>query len=180
MNKIKNFKGFTLIELITSLAIFSIVMMLVFSIYTYSIKAFNITQNRYQSQSNDRYAMDMTTNRIRNASLLQIIDINTAKVEVAQNLDYSYLYIENGNLYFFIRNSSSTAYDEFSYSYNLDVSTISAFTNNGDYSLGISLTSTTQNQRYSSSTQITLSNMKIDNTEIVGTQGNALKFKLPE
>lgn len=178
MKKILNFKGYTLIELITSLAIFSIVMMLVFSLYTYSIKAYNNTKNRYQSQSNDRYAIDITINRIRNATMLEIIDVNTAKAQVAQNLNFSYLYIENGNLYFFIRNSS--VYDQFSYSYNLDVSTSSAFTKNGDYSLGILLKSITQNQSYSSNTKITLSNMKIRNTAITGNQGDAIKFLLPE
>lgn len=66
--------GVTLIELIIVIAIFGLVLSIVFPMNLFGIKTFNKSNNRSQNQSDVRMAADFITKKIRYAKSVQIID----------------------------------------------------------------------------------------------------------
>jgi prepilin-type N-terminal cleavage/methylation domain-containing protein len=68
----KNNKGFTLIELITALAIFSILATLTFSVLIYSNKSFNNQVSDIENLTNVRNGISYITREIRKANTIEV------------------------------------------------------------------------------------------------------------
>lgn len=72
----KNEKGFTLIELIIVLALLAIVLTIIFRPITFSLKNFNIQNEKADSISKARETMDYLTRQIRKADIVEVVDGN--------------------------------------------------------------------------------------------------------
>lgn len=72
----KNEKGFTLIELIIVLALLAIVLTIIFRPITFSLKNFNIQNEKADSISKARDTMDYLTRQIRKADIVEVVDGN--------------------------------------------------------------------------------------------------------
>ncbi|PLS01315.1 prepilin-type N-terminal cleavage/methylation domain-containing protein [Neobacillus cucumis] len=74
----KNEKGITLVELLCSLALLSMVLLLVSSIQMFSVKQSTAQNEEIQKQTDDRLAMNMLTKEIRKA--------DSAKINIQNNI----------------------------------------------------------------------------------------------
>jgi prepilin-type N-terminal cleavage/methylation domain-containing protein len=95
-------QGFTLIELIISLAILSIVMTSIISFFLYNNRVFAKGVDQFNVQSNIRLASDYITNQIRYATKIEILDTMDAAMisDPLNEIDAyaSYIYYENGKI----------------------------------------------------------------------------------
>lgn len=87
-------KGFTLIEVIASIAILAVVISMGYSLYIYGVKSFNIGTNKINSSENMRIAADYITRELRNATSVQILGSIPSSPDSSKN----YIYAENGVL----------------------------------------------------------------------------------
>lgn len=74
MNKLRK-RGFTLIELIITIAILAIVLGVVFNFFLFNIKTYNKGEELTQVQFDARMAGDYITSRVRNVSQLSNLEI---------------------------------------------------------------------------------------------------------
>lgn len=74
MNKIKKYKGVTLVELLIVLAIFGIVLTCIFAFFIFNNKSFSIGENQSEAQYNVRLASESITRELRVADTIEILD----------------------------------------------------------------------------------------------------------
>ncbi|HHV18641.1 MAG TPA: prepilin-type N-terminal cleavage/methylation domain-containing protein [Thermoanaerobacterales bacterium] len=93
-----NIKGFTLIELILSLALLSLVLTTVFSLYTAGQKAYERENDRLFVQQNARQAFLWLSTSVKQAKSVEIISEKEIKT-ITGNKEVVIYYLENGMLY---------------------------------------------------------------------------------
>lgn len=99
----KNIKGFTLIELIIALAIFSVVVFMAFSILVFGNKSFSNGTDRSDVQFDFRMTSSFITDELRNATEVQILSTMPA----TPTTGYNYIYI-SGKKIISVKNGTST------------------------------------------------------------------------
>jgi len=87
-------EGFTLIELIVSIAISSIIMLMLFSVFNYNLKTFSKASEAMEEQANLRLVSYKLTNKLRN---IGYIDLDTDKTTPTVITD-SYIYLEDNQI----------------------------------------------------------------------------------
>jgi|LGOV01.1.fsa_nt_gb prepilin-type N-terminal cleavage/methylation domain-containing protein len=87
-------KGFTLIELVVSIAIASIITLMLYSIFQYNLKAYNKTTDAMNEQANLRLVSYKLTNQLRN---IGYIDLDNNVTPPASPTD-SYIYIDSNQI----------------------------------------------------------------------------------
>jgi prepilin-type N-terminal cleavage/methylation domain-containing protein len=67
-------KGFTLVEVMTAISIYAILLGSVFSLYLFGVNAYKAASNRLDLQQNVRVAADFITRELRHAKALQQVN----------------------------------------------------------------------------------------------------------
>ncbi len=93
MNK-KYKKGFTLIELMVSIAIASIIVLMLYSIFNYNLKAFNKASDAMDEQANLRLVSYKLTNQLRNIGYIDLDNDVTPPVSPTD----SYIYLDSNQI----------------------------------------------------------------------------------
>lgn len=70
----KNQKGFTLIELLIVIALLGMVLLIIFQPITFAFKNFDIQNQRVNTISDARAAMDYLTREIRKGNIVEVVD----------------------------------------------------------------------------------------------------------
>lgn len=104
---LENKRGFTLIELIVTMAILSIVVGVIYTMFNYENKVFNNSYTKTQVQDYTRFAVDAVTKEIGYTANLTILDVTTCKNNISQNKPYNYIYVEAGTMHKSIYNSDT-------------------------------------------------------------------------
>lgn len=158
--KCKKYNGFTLIEIIVTMAILTIVCTTIFSMFSYNTNVFKNSTSQSNVQSNARIAMDYITKETRYATDLSIIPVATCKNDISNkilynNKNYSYIYVENGSINQAIYNGSQYT----------TKTILSSNSNNGNYftkidnsTLGINVTCNDGKKTFSLASNAILSN----------------------
>lgn len=108
---IKKNNGFTLVELIISMAILGIVLTSIFSFFNFGNRIFNLGTKKSELQGDTRNAIDYVNRQISNATSLNIMPISNCLSEVGSPTtpsNYEYMYIEGDKLYHY-KNTGSVA-----------------------------------------------------------------------
>jgi prepilin-type N-terminal cleavage/methylation domain-containing protein len=93
----KNKRGFTLIEIVISLALLGIVALIAFSMQSFGLKVFNTGSDRYQVQSSTGIVTEYITQRLRYAYGVTILEnyLLVPEVEAISNND-AYIFVVDG------------------------------------------------------------------------------------
>ena len=171
MMKLKNNKGFTLIEIILVFAILSLVLGMIGSFFVYGLNVFTAGDSQYNAQSQLRIASEYLVENIRFSNSLNLVD-KPANPENPTTLDgeYDYIYVENGVLYHFISDGSTHSLKKIT-----DNITNYEFTSNINF-LKINLFSEDRDQEYNIETEVDLPNLTIKKEVIENNSGAAIKF----
>jgi prepilin-type N-terminal cleavage/methylation domain-containing protein len=168
-NKQKNKSGFTLIEVIISLAILSIVLGTAYSINLFGLKSYSNSNERSDNQFSVRMASDFITRKLRYADNVSISNIETLP---SKENGFYYLFVQNGQIKFFDGNTEVQipgVSDASGYTLNFEkkLNTMNVV----NFKVGKSGTSS-----YDITTEVSSLNQNL--TTISGTTGNLIKFKL--
>jgi|LGOV01.1.fsa_nt_gb prepilin-type N-terminal cleavage/methylation domain-containing protein len=161
-------EGFTLIELIVSIAISSIIMLMLFSVFNYNLKTFTKTSEAMNEQANLRLASYKLTDQLRNIGYIDLdSDISTPTV-----VTDSYIFVENNQIKIGNENGISIFADDIINDVEFSLSRNSL----GKYILGVSVVG----KVHSYSTEILLNNMveasQMDITDIDVSNFNFIQF----
>jgi len=140
-------EGFTLIELIISIAISSIIMLMLFSVFNYNLKTFSKASEAMEEQANLRLVSYKLTNQLRN---IGYIDLDSDKTTPTVVTD-SYIYLENNQ----IKVGNESGISGFADDIINDVEFNLSKNNLGKYILGVRIVG----KVHSYSTDILLNNM---------------------
>lgn len=176
-----NKKGFTLIELIITIAIFSIVILVIFSMFLFENKVFKFSSEQFNAQSDVRFGIDSINKKIRYATELTIL--KDLPVSIPKGDDNNYIYFKDGTVNFSIYDASKNTRTN-----TLIGSTISSsssyFKKINNTTIQINLTGTDNTNTYSLNSKIILKNFLIANPikninlgEGVIDRGSAVKYK---
>lgn len=158
--------GFTLMELVISLALVVIVIGLVYSFLHFLNNSFAKSGAQFQLQTNIRNASDFITGEIRNATEIEIVT-----VPIAADASSQYIYIENNILK---HNRAGTVTNK-SESILIDATLFLVRKDNatGRHYITINLQGTSHGEEYTLSTEILLNNIG----SITGpVSGNAIRY----
>jgi prepilin-type N-terminal cleavage/methylation domain-containing protein len=99
MKKAEPYKGFTLIELIVTLAIITLVMSGVFSLLLFNQKVYGKGSSQYDIQSNMRLAASSISQELRYATQIEILDSSAAVPATPDAMDANegYIYYDSSN-----------------------------------------------------------------------------------
>lgn len=78
---VKNSAGFTLVEIITVLALLGIILSIIFSLIFFSFNNFKMQNERTEILSDLRLAMDYLLRQMRKAELVEMVDQATLKID---------------------------------------------------------------------------------------------------
>ncbi|MCJ7688633.1 MAG: Ig-like domain-containing protein, partial [Clostridiaceae bacterium] len=111
----RKYNGFTLIEIIVTIAILSIVCTAIFSLFSYNVNVFKSSTSQSNAQSNARIAMDYITRETKYTTDLTIISVATCKNDISNktvynNEHYNYIYVNNGVINQAIYNTATSQY----------------------------------------------------------------------
>lgn len=180
MSFLKNKHGFTLVELVVSLALLGMVIAVLFLMFSFENKTYLDSNKRAVIQSDVRLAIDFVLKESRFSTKLKIMDVSTCESEIAAYKPYNYIYVKNGSLYQMIYNSETSSYQQ-----RVVASSISdanpVFSKISDNTLGITLTAQDKedaSKSFSASSDIVLKNFEIISPKpvIEGTTGLAIRY----
>jgi len=169
-----NEQGFTLMETIIAIAIIGLVITLSFSLLVFGQNYFSNSNTQYGIQNDGRITSSYLSKELRFATDIEIIDKGTAVSEIASDEPYSYFYINDGKLYNFIY--ENTDYKQVVFGSSISNSN-SKFEKVNDETLRIVIESTEDNKNYDIDTEITLENLKLNDINISGSLGTAVKYQ---
>ena len=109
--KIKNENGFTLIEVVAAITLYTVLLGSVFSLYIFSVNAYKAGSNLLDLQQNVRVATDFITREIRYAHDLQLVNVHEIKYICPAGIKNTIKY-KNGEIVQLISNTETKiAYD---------------------------------------------------------------------
>ena len=171
--------GFTLIEIIVGLAIMGILSTVVFSLFSFSNNFFFSSNKQHNVQNDVRSGIDIISRKLRFATELKIIDVDTSEAEIASHQSYNYIYVKDHTIKMAIYNNSTHLHSI----QTLGVSGVISDTDNifnkvDDSTLGIDILGVEGMKNYQASTNIALKNFAILKTTpvIQGTSGLAVRY----
>lgn len=176
MKRTENNQGFTLIEVLITTAILAFVLVVVFSIYFFGDKTFNLGSDRRLIQSDVRLATDYISNEVRYASEISLLD--TSPSSLSNDDPYNYIYINNGALCVSIYNNGGARITSSFGSTLLSTSYFSASGSSGFQELAYVIKAAKGTRTYEMSSKITMPNIK-SAAFVTGTSKPALKYKKP-
>lgn len=184
MSFLKNKHGFTLVELVVSLALLGMVIAVLFLMFSFENKTYLDSNKRAVIQSDVRLAIDFVLKESRFSTKLKIMDVSTCESEITTykptDTPYNYIYVKDGSLYQMIYNSETSSYQQ-----RVVASSISdanpVFSKISDNTLGITLTAQDKedaSKSFSASSDIVLKNFEIISPKpvIEGTTGLAIRY----
>lgn len=160
----KNKKGFTLIELVVTIAMLVVVVGAIFSYFIFEYKSYNKGVNLQAAQADTRLALDYVVKNTRNAVTLSY---NPASVA----LDEYKIYLSSNRIYL-QQNQGGTLVEIGHSGRYIDTLT---FTGNG-YTLTISAIGSYKGETFTVSTEVLMQNMKIAETALTSGPGSSIKF----
>lgn len=179
-SRLKSNKGFTLVEVVLAILLLGVVLTTVFTFFQFGNLTYRNDSEQYNLQKDARLDMDKIISDVQYADQIYIIEDIPTDDEKAYST-YSYIYINEGKLYFSIYDNSAAKRTE--------------TTGMGDYvmldscfkkdtlsvdSLYIKLSSEDNNQSYLVDATVKLLNLKIDSNSVQGiSESKVIKFKLP-
>jgi len=176
-NKFNN-QGFTLIETVIAVAIVGLVIAMSFSLLAFGQNYFSMSNTQYGIQNDGRITSSYLSKELRFATEIEIIDVFEARDEIIDNesIDepYNFLYIKDGKLHNYIYQSGS--YKQISFGNSISNSN-SKFQKVNDEVLRIVIESTEDDKNYDLNTEINLENLKLNDNNINGNEGLAIKYK---
>jgi prepilin-type N-terminal cleavage/methylation domain-containing protein len=169
-------KGFTLIEIMLAMALFSIILVAISSFFDFGLSTFGVGSRQYDVQAEVRLAVDYVTQEMRyatNASLLNTID--PAAISDTDSNDY--FYIENGSLVFSSYNNGNPRIrKEFGKGIK-DASYFSATSDGKHQTISASIFAENEKQDYELKSEIALPNINISKSYMANTtSAKAIKF----
>lgn len=178
---LKNKKGYTLIEVLLSITIFSIAIVMITNFYLNFLKFHNEIESKSLINTNIVSTINSIKYRIDDAKRLEIL----TKQEVLEmgklGSEYKYIYLENGNIV--TGKMDGTKYSKILNKSEHKNSNINLSFENKNNGLNIKMTITDENGFNIAepiNSFILLSNMKNNNISIKGTNGNAIIYKSDE
>jgi prepilin-type N-terminal cleavage/methylation domain-containing protein len=182
MSFLKNKHGFTLVELVVSLALLGMVIAVLFLMFSFENKNYLDSNKRVVIQSDVRLAIDSVLKESRFSTELKIMDVSTCESEIAAYKPYNYIYVKNGSLYQMIYNSATSSYQQRVVASSIsNTNTNPVFSKISDNTLGITLTAQDKedtSKSFSASSNIVLKNFEIISPKpvIEGTTGLAIRY----
>jgi prepilin-type N-terminal cleavage/methylation domain-containing protein len=157
--------GFTLIEIIITMAILSIVATAIFSLFLYNTNVFQSSTAQSNAQSDARIAIDYITRETKYATDLTIISVATSKIEILNktlynNKHYNYIYVDNGVINQVIYNNTTSQYTTKSILNSLS-SNGTSFTKTDNSTLGIKIVGKDGTKTFTIASNIVLINFAI-------------------
>lgn len=92
----KTKKGFTLMEVIITIALLGIILSVLYNILFFQIKTFSMSDKKSVAQSDVRYISDFIANEVRYATNIEILQAMPSTPDV----NYKYLYVNNDEVYY--------------------------------------------------------------------------------
>ncbi len=182
-NRLKNNKGFTLLEIIVALIILGVILTAIFSFFQYGNLMTVKDNEQYVIQSEMRYDIDQIITEIKYANEIYLLETKPTESE-KENSEYSYIYLDGGKFYFSIYQPLTNSrletvakgtYKDVETNFSKDTELID--------SLNIVLSSQYYNQTYEVDAKIKLQNLKL-NSPTGSVQGSTtsqvIKFKVPQ
>ena len=179
--RLKNNRGFTLVEVIVAMAILGTVLTMAYSLLGFSRNTLSNSNDHFDIQNDIRLASSYLCDQVRFATELKIIPYSEAVTEIGAHTNYNYFYIEGGSLHQAKYIDSST-YEEHSYARYISTSE-SHFTGVNATTLNIALTAVQDGKNYNASTDLKLENFPlIDATHAIEGTGPdlAIRYKTKE
>lgn len=175
-DRLRNNKGFTLIEVILTLAIFVIFIIAVTSVFNFELNTFFGSSRQYNIQSDIRIASDSVKEKVRYATTLTIMSVSESEGEIASSEPYNYIYVKDEVLYFAIFDSSANTHNIKTISGIYEAESV--FSKVGDDTLRITLSAMEDSNIYKLSSDILLKNFGIKKPKEVinGTSDLAIRF----
>ena len=171
LKPVRSSKGFTLLELIVSLAIAGIVLAMIFSLNLFGIRSFAVQDRQSSIQTDVRMAADAITREVRLANSVEML----SSVPGTFDPDYSYLYTQtaNGVTSIILRDSSGartvTSYTE---------ATLTFSTEAPSRTLEFTISGILREQNFSLTSKVVPLNFPQDGSVIPNAgNGTALKFR---
>ena len=161
-----NRKGFTLMEVIITIAILGIVLSALYNILFFQIKTFNLSDKKSVAQTDVRYISDFISNELRYATEVEILPTMPA----IPNSNYKYIYVDNKQIYqkdYYNPPGKKLNIEDRKPSYNL------AFSANNENVVDFDLGTDTENFKLNTS-------INLVNTTVIAKNGLAVRYKLPE
>jgi len=155
----KDTRGFTLIEVIVAMAILGLVVSMAYSLMGFSQKSLRSSSNSYDIQNDVRLASGYLCDQIRYATELDIIPLDAVKTDTA----YNYFYIQDGSLHQAKYVAATGTYDDRTIASSLsnDVADPYFSAAADSTTLGIVLTAQRDGKSYSVSTDLNLENFPL-------------------
>lgn len=174
----KDTRGFTLIEVIVAMAILGLVVSMAYSLMGFSQKSLRSSSNSYDIQNDVRLASGYLCDQIRYATELDIIPLDAVKTDTA----YNYFYIQDGSLHQAKYVAATGTYDDRTIASSLsnDVADPYFSAAADSTTLGIVLTAQQDGKSYSVNTDLNLENFPlISNSLFIGgtSPGSAIRYK---
>ncbi len=158
LQKAKNAQGFTLIEVVVSMAILGLVLSMAYSLMGFSQKSLRSSNDYYDIQNDIRLASSYLCDQVRYATELNIIPADAVKTDAA----YNYFYIQDGSLHQAKYVAATGTYDERTIANSLsDAESHFSVTNSTSTTLEIILTAQRDGKSYSISTNLNLENLPL-------------------
>ena len=168
----KSNQGMTLIEVIVSITIFSIVMLVAFTIFRFSTRSFAIGVNQYNAQSETRMISEYVLSSIRFSSDISIEMINTSLLDI-NTLDpkYNYIYFQNNKLHHLVSDNHMLSAREM----GNDIQSAVFSIHDSNFALDILVND--DNQSFSIDADIDLPNIRITSADVTANTGNFVKYR---
>jgi len=165
-----NNKGFTLIELMITIAILAVVITVVSSFLLFGYRTYGGGTTQFDVQSDIRTTIDFIINETRNTNEVYIINV----ADVPNTNDgYKYVYLESNAIMY---KAASTGFSAISKSAAIINNTTPVFeikSSSGSFLLSINLSGASKGKIYSSDSDVLFKNVKT----AITASGNAIKFK---
>lgn len=170
----KNRSGITIIEVLVVMALFGMVISVVYSLFFFGNNVFSMSSSQYDIQSEVRFAMDTIIKEVRYATYLEIINADEARDFDKYEEGFNYFYIDDEKLYHITYDKELNEYDTVVYDGHFD-DELSLFSRLNTTTFGIKISSKYRGQSYDVETEVELLNLNNENS-INGTNAVGLKY----